>query len=720
MRNKSIKLSKKVAAIILCATMTCGLLSGCGTDTDKTAKAETNTIEVASNTETTEKNTGSGTGTVEKSETVYVIADANGKVQEITVSDWLKNPEKYQNITDASSLENIVAIKGSEEFNQNGSDLNFTANGNDVYYRGSLPATTELPVSLDITYTLDGKEISKDELKGATGHLEVHIQYTNNTSYTAKIDGKEKDIHVPFLSTTMMILPSDKTANMQIENGKIIEQGDNNIIVGYGFPGVNESFGLEEGGVFTDTVDFSADVTDYSPDMMMTFVTSEVFASSNLDKAVDVETVTDSLQEVTNTSFTDFDKLESFDDLESMVQKLKADGKKLDDGANKLKNGASDLANGTEKLSTGAKALRDGASELSNGTVALKDGTSALKKGALDLKSGITTLQSGVKKLDKGSSTLNAGVVEFRKNLALVSSNLTKASAGSSAIYEGMKTASTSAGTLAAGAASVSAGVDQAVAAIGGTASAMAGALQNLDDQIAECDTKMAALVSAYGQATAATRPDFNQLAGAKNALTTVRTMLASQMGGGDTSSLAALQQGAKQLAEGAAQLNTGLTTLKEKNNELATALAQLATGCATLNEKSEALETGSKQISDGLSTMNKKSAAFTPGIKKFIAGTDALSAGALKLNAGSMALYKGTRDLYDGVTKLNTGAHQLYDGTVQLKDGTAKISKAFNGNLAPLLDTAKALKKAAQSYDTFTTLPEDGKGSVSFVIKTE
>lgn len=715
MRNKSIKLSKKVAAIILCASMTCGLLSGCGTSPDKPAKAESTTVTVTSD----EHSVGSGTGVVEKSETVYVIADANGNVQEITVSDWLKNPEKYQNITDASSLENIIAIKGSETFSQNGSNLDFTANGNDVYYRGSLPATTELPVSLDISYKLDGNEITKEELKGASGHLEIHIQYKNHTSYTAKIDGQDKEISVPFLSATMLMLPSNKTSNMKIENGKIIEQGDNNIIVGYGFPGVNESFGIEDGGVFTDTVDFSADVTDYSPDMMMTFVTSEVFASSNLDEAVDVETVSESLQEVTNTSFSEFDKLESFDDLDKMVKKLKSDGKRLDDGANQLKDGASDLADGTEQLVTGAKALRDGTSDLSKGTKALKDGTVTLKKGALDLKNGIGSLQTGVKKLDEGSTQLNAGIVEFRKNLAIVASNLTTASAGSSAISEGMKTASESAGKLAAGANQVAAGVNQAVAAIGGTASAMNGALATLDEKIATCEQQMQALIAAHG-ASAQSLPAFNQLAGAKSALTEVRTMLATQMGGSDTSSLAALQQGAAQVAEGASQLNTGLATLNEKNAELAAALSQLATGCTTLNEKSEGLETGSKQVAEGLSTLNEKSAAFTPGIKKFITGTNALVQGAIELNEGSLALYKGTRDLYDGVTKLNTGAHQLYDGTIQLTDGTAKLSKAFSGNLAPLLDTAKALKKAAQSYNTFTALPEDGKGSVSFVIKTE
>ncbi|MGN0312481.1 MAG: hypothetical protein ACI4CC_06860 [Lachnospiraceae bacterium] len=601
MRNKSIKLSKKLAAVILCAAMTCGLLAGCGTSNSTSSTASGN---ATATTQTTVKNTSSGSGTAEKTETVYVTADPNGNVQEITVSDWLKNPDNYTTLNDTTTLQDVVAIKGSDEFSQNGSNISFTANGNDVYYRGSVPSGTTLPVSVNITYTLNGKEISADALEGATGHLGVHVEYVNNTTYTATIDGESKDIHVPFLATTMMLLSSDKAQNLEIDNGKILENGDSNIVVGYGFPGLNDSFGLDEGGVFTDTVDFEADVTDYSADMMMTFVTSEVFASSDLDEAVDFETVSESLQEVTDLSIKDINDVHSVEDLEDVVDDLKDSCNELNDGANKIKDGAGEL-----------------------------------KDGALDLKKNYAT---------------------FDSKLALLSDKMTSASDGGATLATNMKKAAKESKTLAKGAAQVSSGVST-------LSTSLTGMYQTITKTISDNEKSMAQLKQAMAAATPGSEAymnyyaQLNQLGGANAALTQIKNQMdAAKL----SDSLAALSSGAAQVSDGCTALNKGLN--------------QLSTGASTLNS-----------------------------------GLGQLSQGAAQLSEASGKIANGTGDLYDGTVK-------LYDGTKELADGTAQLEDAFDGNITPLIDTAKALKDAAVEYTTFTSLPEDAKGTVSFVIKTE
>lgn len=642
MRNRSIKLSKKVAAIILTATMSLSLLAGCGTESNiKEASANTT---VDNNKEQT--NTSSGSGTVEKAETVYVTADANGNVESITVSDWLKNKENYTTVTDTTTLQNVVAIKGSDDYNQSGSDLEFTANGNDVYYRGDLPATTQLPVSVAITYTLDGKEISADELEGASGHLQMHVKYTNHSSYTATIDGKEKEIHVPFLATTMMLISSDAATNMEIENGKIVENGSKNVVIGYGFPGVNESFGLDDGGVFTDTVDFSADVTDFSPEMMMTFVTSEAFASSNLDEAVDVETVTESLQEVTDISIESLNDIHSIEDIESVVDKMKDSFKELGDG--------------TEKLKDGANELRDGANDLDQGANDIKDGANELKKGAAEL---------------------NSGLKEYNSKFKLLSDGIVSAKDGGATLASKMKEAASAGATLAAGAKQVSSGVDTLNTSLNGMYSL-------IEKTIAENEATMAKLK----QALAATEPgssaymtyyeQLNQLGGANQALSTIKGQMDKAK---LKENLAVLAAGAKQVSDGNATLSAGLS--------------QLSAGTSDLLKGLKDLQSGSKQLS---------------------AGSAALAKGSVQLADGTVTLYDGTISLTDGTKKLADGAKELADGAKELYDGTSKLTDAFDGNLTPLVDTTKALKEAAQAYNTFTAIPSNTNGHVSFVIRTE
>lgn len=73
---------------------------------------------------------------VDKSETVYVNANADGSVDKITVSDWLKNHGSSDALEDFSNLTNIKNVKGDETFTQNADgSIVWDSKGNDIYYQ---------------------------------------------------------------------------------------------------------------------------------------------------------------------------------------------------------------------------------------------------------------------------------------------------------------------------------------------------------------------------------------------------------------------------------------------------------------------------------------------------------------------------------------------------------------------------------------------------------
>ena len=74
---------------------------------------------------------------VTKEETVYVNTDADGTVQEIIVSDWLKNSGGAGIVEDVSDLENIKNVKGNETFTQDGKSITWNTEDNDIYYQGT-------------------------------------------------------------------------------------------------------------------------------------------------------------------------------------------------------------------------------------------------------------------------------------------------------------------------------------------------------------------------------------------------------------------------------------------------------------------------------------------------------------------------------------------------------------------------------------------------------
>ena len=203
-----------------------------------------------------------------KEETVYVNADANGAVKLITVSDWLKNAGTTESLKDVSELDGIKNIKGEETFSESGDNLTWDTNGADIYYQGT--TEKELPVSVKLTYYLDGKKISPSELKGKSGHLKIKIDYTNNTKKSVNVSGKSEELSSPFVMMTGMILPNETFSNVAIDNGKVVSDGNRNIVLGFAVPGMKESLGMNDFSQSSsqvslpESLEISADVTDFT------------------------------------------------------------------------------------------------------------------------------------------------------------------------------------------------------------------------------------------------------------------------------------------------------------------------------------------------------------------------------------------------------------------------------------------------------------------------
>lgn len=123
MKNRATKL----LSLVLCAAV---LFTAVGTSVfalageGKESKAEntSTSINVSAETETS------------KDETVYVLAGADGTVQKIIVSDWIKNAMATDSLDDKTELSDIENIKGDESFTLGGDNsCVWDAQGNDIY-----------------------------------------------------------------------------------------------------------------------------------------------------------------------------------------------------------------------------------------------------------------------------------------------------------------------------------------------------------------------------------------------------------------------------------------------------------------------------------------------------------------------------------------------------------------------------------------------------------
>ena len=253
-------ISGALALTILCSGVGVAAYSAGADNTAQALGVQTeSTVEAVKKASTTKE----ALKKLSKNETVYVIADASGAAKKIIVSDWLKGVDTKGKVKDVSNLKDVKNVKGDETYTVNEDNAyEWAANGDDIYYQGT--GTTELPVKLKLSYKLNGKTVSADEIAGKSGKVTIRIDYENTQKEKVKINGKTKEVNVPFLMLSGMILDDDKFKNVEVSNGKAINDGTRTIVAGFALPGMQDSLDIDKDEMeIPDYVEITADTTDF-------------------------------------------------------------------------------------------------------------------------------------------------------------------------------------------------------------------------------------------------------------------------------------------------------------------------------------------------------------------------------------------------------------------------------------------------------------------------
>lgn len=228
--------AKRIIALLLAAMMLlCTACSGKGDDTTTTNDGQDDYIQPSYDT---------AAGSVTKTETVYVNLKANGDVSKVSVSDWLHTDKNEVYVDDMSDLENITNVKSKVTPVTDGEKLRWNMPDTDLYYSGT--TDRELPISVQLKYYLDGKEIKPEDLAGKSGEVKIDVKMINNASKDGFVNGKKHKVYLPMLVVGGMILPEGTFSGVTVENGQPIGDGSKEIVVFTGMPGFSESLGFSE------------------------------------------------------------------------------------------------------------------------------------------------------------------------------------------------------------------------------------------------------------------------------------------------------------------------------------------------------------------------------------------------------------------------------------------------------------------------------------------
>lgn len=658
-------------------------------DTDATTIMNTDDLadQLADNVNLKEKD-------VDKDETVYVFAKANGDVDNILVNETLKNRDKSDKIEDTTDLKDIVNVKGDETFTQNGNKITWDAAGNEISYQGT--TDKQLPVSVKATYYLDGNEILPEDLAGKSGKVKIRLDYTSNETVTKDVNGKDEDISVPFVAVSGMVL-GDNFTNIQVTNGKYLAQGESNIVVGYAVPGLDS--GVKDAAKDLDTeipdyVEVSADVTDFSLDMTVTMLVngSEMDYSGDLD-LTDLDDLTEALSSAGNQL---------------------ADGSgELSDGAGQVSDGAGTLASKMGDLTTGAGSLKAGMESLSSSSGDLSNGVSVINQSAQAIAAGVNTLDTAVN--TKMTEEEQAAVA--KQAASQVSASVEAQFAAGTDTYNYIYNSAVSNYTN-----SMNNATDQIAQAYIDSDAYTAFYNSALAAQAAQIASEKAAQAAAQGADFATV---YQQAYTAALASADLQTAVATQVQGAfkqmaqqTTTSLAeggkaAIGQSVVDACKSAATQAASQAAGQAAVQGAETAKATIASQIEATQANGYSLVSGANALAQGTSTLAGSIPALKNGISQLVSGANALASGAGQLKDGAVTLADGASQVADGAGTLNESLVTLNNEAIK------KMISAYNGDVKDSVERLQAAMEAATEYDSFGGKSDNTAGVTKFIIKT-
>lgn len=599
----------------------------------------------------------------QKEEVVYIITDAQGSVASVNVVNICGSGK----VTDYGDYSSVKMLTSTDPIKLDGDKVTFETDKEQVYYQGTME-DTQIPWHIALTYELDGKEVSAEELAGQSGKLSMHFVISENKAC-------KHNYYEEYALQATFLLDTEHCSNITADGATLANVGVDKQISYTVLPGKGLDATIE------------ADVTDFEMD-----APAINGIKLNLDVDIDESELTDKVEQIM-------------------------------DATAKLSDGATELSDGTKEVQENQKKIKDGTEDLYSGVSSLDQGISTFSQGVTAMQEGLNTLNKQSGTLTSGSAQMLKALQKLQKSLQDVSvstEDIKKLTDSSAAVKSGISDLSSAAGQLEQAvsyssyqAAMKANGLDLDQLTAGNTSAAA-----TLTEQIQQMQQSVEQIKSIPGyDADPTYAAQVAQMEAQISSLTQVVTLLNGNNAalGGVNTYLTTVSDGMQQLSQGLDSLNTQYTAFDAAISELATTLSGMVTDMGTLKSGVDELVANYKKLDKGIQDYTGGVQTIVTNYKKLVEGISNLAAGSKELLQGSGALKDGTAELYDGVTKLCEGSAELSDKAGKFKDETSDMDTQVDDSIDEMIASISGDETEPVSFAS--TKNKEVK-SVQFVIK--
>jgi len=341
----------------------------------------------------------SGVYALMKDETVYAKLDKNGNVENVLVNDYLNNYSSLDILEDYSDLKDIINLSGDEKFTYLDSKLTLEANGKDILYQGK--SEKDLPVNENISYKLNGEDISLDDLLGKKGNVEITIKYTNKEAHEMWINGRYDTVYTPFVVATALKLDTAYNKNINVTNGKATFNGNSYLIASISVPGIYESLGLDSFKDL-DKVIINFDTTNFMLPNIYTVITPKLIEDADLNIFSKMD-----------------DMFYNIDELQKNMNILEESSKVISNNLGTVSEGMDEVYNALNSVINSVTELKQGTETLDSSLKSILD-TINYSRNILSNEESESILSKAKMVYDMDKQTIEALMINEEQNRELI------------------------------------------------------------------------------------------------------------------------------------------------------------------------------------------------------------------------------------------------------------------------------------------------------------
>lgn len=560
-----------------------------------------------------------------KEEVVYANLNSNGDL----LGTYVVNIFNDNEIIDYGDYSEIRNMNTNDKIDYNSGVIKIKNSKDKLYYEGIMK-DAEIPWNIDITYKMDGKEYSAEDIAGMSGKINIEINISKNT------DAKEEFFNNYALQATVK-LDTNICENIISDGATMANVGDLKQLTYTIMPGSEKK------------IEISADVTDFEMDSVDI---NGIRLNLGIDKdSLDTSELSDKISE-------------------------------LQDALSQLDNGANDLSDGAGSLNTGSEKLNDGIKTINEALVTLSGKASSLTGGSSQVQEALTTIQSALSSVSVSSENLvelKDASTQIKNGIDELVSGLQKVDGAIDNYYNSLSQS---------GLTNINNFINnhnEAIEILGITSTQrslynayVSGGVNAVQEKLGELvvkgDKEASALYNKYASGDTNAVVDYITEAGK---LISVETLLKSDI---------AYIEGSESLISGidnrlnseSGELMTGAVTLQEKYTLFDANIQNLVSSLSNLIVNMNQLNEGVNLLVENFDVLDSGINEYTNAVNAITAGYSNICDGALDLVKGTSELYGGTKSLVEGTGELSKKTNGMQD---EIDDKINSMIESFTGS---------------------------------------